>query len=301
MNIRNIDLNLLHVFVTVYDCKSITLAAKQLHLSQPAVSNAIKRLNSALDMTLFVKQNRTITSSRQADALYIDIKCCLQKIELTLCQQSHFDPATSNRTFRIATSNYGEIVLFTKLVAHLERCAPNIKIIREFLPIDDFSHYLQNGQLDLGLFFDRPVEKGIHKEFLCNDSLVLITGSQHPSLQDNLTIDDIIKLDFISLKNECNNFDFLLSAFNNHPDYLAPRFTVATMWSMFFVVSTTALAAVSPLLYAKTLEKHLPIKVSQLADIEKMELSLYWRDIETQDTGHKWLRELIKDMFINNS
>ncbi|MCK9621612.1 MAG: LysR family transcriptional regulator [Methylobacter sp.] len=301
MNIRNIDLNLLHVFVTVYDCKSITLAAKQLHLSQPAVSNAITRLNSTLNMTLFVKNSRFIAPTRQADALYVEVKCCLQKIAFILSQQSHFDPATSERTFRIATTNYGEIALFTKLVSHLERYAPKIKIIREFFEINNFSQSLQNGQLDLGLFVDRPAEKGIHKEFLFSDSLVLITGPQHSPLPDNLTINDIIKLDFISFKNECTNFDFLFSVFNNHPDYHAPRFTVATMWSVFFTVSTTTLVAVSPLLYAKTLEKHLPIKIHTLTDVEKIDLNLYWRDIETQDSGHKWLRELIKNIFINNS
>jgi len=294
MNIRNLDLNLLHVFVTVYECKSITLAAKQLYLSQPAVSNAIARLNNALNMTLFVKNCRFITPTRQADALYADIKCCLQKIESTLSQQRYFDPATSERTFRIATSNYGEIFLFTKLVPHLQRVAPNIAIIRELSSVDDFSQYLKNGQLDLGLFFDHPVEKGIHKEFLFNDPVVLITGPQHSPLPDNLTIDDIIKLDFISFKNECNNFDFLFSAFNNRPDYRAPRFTVATMWSVFFIVSTTTLAAVSPLLYATILENHLPIKVHHLADVGKIELNLYWRDIEAQDPGHQWLREQIK-------
>jgi DNA-binding transcriptional LysR family regulator len=300
MNIRNIDLNLLHVFVTVYDCKSITLAAKKLHLSQPAISNAITRLNSALGMTLFVKNNRAIAPSRHADDLYLDIKYCLQKIELTLCQRSRFDPATSERTFRIATSNYGEIALFTKLAPHIEHFAPNIKIVREFFPVDDFSQYLQDGQLDLGLFFDRPNVKGIHKEFLFNDPLVLITGCEHPPLPDKLGIEDIVNLDFISLKNECNNFDFLCSAFNNHSDYRAPRFTVATMWSMFFIVSTTKLAAVSPLLYAKTLEKHLPIKIHHLTGVEKIELNLYWRDIETEDPGHRWLRELIKYLLLQD-
>ncbi|HEY8160562.1 MAG TPA: LysR family transcriptional regulator [Methylobacter sp.] len=301
MNIRNLDLNLLHVFVTVYDCRSITIAAKQLHLSQPAVSNAITRLNNTLGIALFVKNSRSIAPTRQADALYLDIKCCLQKINSTLSQQTHFDPATSERTFRVATSNYGEIDLFSKLIPRLLSVAPNIKLVHKICPSDNFCQYLQNGQLDLGLFFDRRVEKGIHKEFLYNDSLVLITGLQHPPLPDNLTIDDIVKLDFISFKNECNNFDFLFSVFNNHPDYRAPRFTVATMWSVFFIVSTTTLVAVSPLLYAKTLEKHLPIKVHHLTDVEKIELNLYWRDIEMQDPGHKWLRELIKDMFINNS
>ncbi len=301
MNIRNIDLNLLHVFVIVYECKSVTLAAKQLYLSQSAVSNAIARLNSTLNMILFVKNSRFIAPTRQADALYIDIKCCLQKITSTLSQQIHFDPATSARTFRIATSNYGEIALFSKLIPHLQRVAPNIRFVHEFYSSDDFCKYLQNGQLDLGLFFDRPVEQGIYKEFLFNDELVLITGPEHSPLPDDLAIDDIIKLDFISLKSNYNNFDFLFSVLNDYPDYRTPRFIVATMWSMCFIVSTTKLAGICPLLYAKTLENSLPIKVNHLADVEKIELSLYWREIETQDAGHKWLRELIKDMFVNVS
>lgn len=301
MKIRNIDLNLLHIFVTVYEYKSVTLAAKHLHLTQPAVSNAIRRLNHVLNMTLFVKDSRFIAPSPQADALYADIKFCLEKIESAISQQTSFDPVSSERTFRIATSNYGEIFLFTKLVPYLQRYAPNIKVIREFFPSDEFSRHLQNGQLDFGLFFDRPVEKGIHKEFLCDDPLVLITGPQHSSLPDSLISDDIAKLDFISFKNECNNYDFLSSAFNNHPDYPVPQFSVATMWSAFFIVSTTTLAAISPLLYAKILEKHLPIKVHALADVKKIGLSLYYRDCVWQDTGHQWLRELIKEMFMKNA
>jgi len=299
MKIRNIDLNLLHIFVTVYECKSITLAAKQLHLSQPAVSNAIRRLNSVLNMTLFVKNSRFIGPTPQADALYADVKCCLEKIESALSQQSHFNPATSERTFRIATSNYGEIFLFTKLVPYLQRYAPNIKIIREFSPTDDFSRHLQNGQLDFGLFFDRPVEKDMHKECLGYDSLVLITGPQHPPLPDGLMFDDIAGLDFISFKNECNNYDFLFSAFIDRPNYPHPRFSVATMWSAYFIVSTTTLAAISPLLYAQILKKHLPIKVHALTDVKKIELSLYWhdRDLVAQDAGHQWLKESIKEMF----
>jgi DNA-binding transcriptional LysR family regulator len=295
MNIRNIDLNLLHVFVTVYDCKSITLAATQLHLSQPAVSNAITRLNNALNMTLFVKNSRCIVPTRQADALYTNIKCCLQKITSTLSQQGHFDPATSDHTFRIATSNYGEVLLFTKLVPHLQLVAPNIKIVRELFPINDFNQYLQKGQLDLVLFLDRPVEKGIHKELLFKDPLVLITGPQHSPLPDNVTIEDIIKLDFITFKHECNTFDL----FDSHSDFRPPRFTVTNMWSVFFIVSTTKLAAVCPYLYANILEKFLPIKVHHITDVEKIAINIYWRDIETEDLGHQWLRGLIKDMFIN--
>ncbi|TAL44494.1 MAG: hypothetical protein EPN89_13875 [Methylovulum sp.] len=71
------------------------------------------------------------------------------------------------------------------------------------------------------------------------------------------------------------------------------------MWSAYFIVSTTTLAAISPLLYVQILKKHLPIKVHALADVKKIELSLYWRDrdLVAQDAGHQWLKESIKEMF----
>ncbi len=297
MNIRNIDLNLLHVFVTVYKFKSITLAAEELHLSQPAVSNAIKRLNSVLKTTLFIKNSRYIEPTHQADALYADVKCCLDKIESAIAQRSDFDPEISGRTFHVATTSYCEILFFTVLIPYLRRYAPNIKIIKAPLT-DDFSQNLRNGQIDCCLFYDHPIDNGIQKEFLCSDPLVLVTGLQHTSLPDELTFDDMAELDFISFNNECDDFNLVFSS-KHTAHFPVPRFRVATMWTAFFIVSTTELVLVSPLVYAKLLEKHLPIKIHALINVSNIGMSLYWGDAMAQDAGNQWFRALIKELFLN--
>ncbi|MDD5275535.1 MAG: LysR family transcriptional regulator [Methylovulum sp.] len=299
MNIRNIDLNLLHVFVTVYKFKSITLAAEELHLSQPAVSNAIKRLNSVLKTTLFIKNSRYIEPTHQADALYVDVKCCLDRIESAIAEQSDFDPEISDRTFHIATTNYGEILFFTVLIPYLQRHAPNIKIIKAPLT-DDFSQSLRNGQIDCCLFYDHAIDNGIQKEFLCSDPLVLVTGLQHASLPDELTFDDMAELDFISFNNEYDDFNLVFSSFKHTAHFPVPRFRVATMWTAFFIVSTSELVLVTPLLYAKLLEKHLPIKIHTLTNVENIEMNLYWGDSMAQDAGHQWFRALIKELFLTD-
>ncbi|PKM13220.1 MAG: hypothetical protein CVV13_02255 [Gammaproteobacteria bacterium HGW-Gammaproteobacteria-3] len=295
MNIRNIDLNLLHIFVVVYDCKSITLAAQQLHLTQSAVSNAITRLNNTLELKLFIKDSRSITPSRQADSLYDNIKCCLQKIESSLAQQIHFDPATSDYTFRIATTHYGELALFPKLIAHLQQHAPNIKVVRTLPPKnDDVDKELQSGIIDLALVADRKITTETHSETVCGDTMVLISGPQHPPLPDKLTLEAIIGLDLI-----CSGYEHepLLNALKQNPNFHPPRYTLTTMWSTFYIVSTSKLVALAPLRLVHILENYLPIKTHYLpAPLNAIKLNLYWRHVDTTDPGHAWLRALIKSI-----
>lgn len=66
------DLKLIHVFLTVYKYQSYTGAAHALEVSQPAVSQAIKKLEASLNTQLFVKTGRTITSTRAGEQLAIE-------------------------------------------------------------------------------------------------------------------------------------------------------------------------------------------------------------------------------------
>lgn len=297
MDIRNIDLNLLHIFVVVYECRSITKAAKQLHLSQPAVSNAITRLNNTLKLTLFIKNSRNIIPTPQAEKLYVDIKSSLQKIKFSLSQQMTFDCASTERTFRIATSNCGELLLFPKLISYLQQNAPNIKINHEVFPKSGFNKQLQNGKIDFVIFVDRPVEQRIFKEPILSDSLVLITGPQHRPLADNLTIDDVVELDLISFGDEYDYFDPLMSVIKQHPAYRKPRLTLSGLRSALYMVAYTKLAMVAPLVLAQTYEKQMQLKIHRLNHTPNLiTFYLYWRDENNTDPGHIWLRGAIKDL-----
>src|SRR5690625_6229412 len=66
------DLNLLRVLAAVIEQGSITAAAEQLQMSQPAVSQSIKRLRKVVRDELFVKQGRGIAPTRVALQLYRD-------------------------------------------------------------------------------------------------------------------------------------------------------------------------------------------------------------------------------------
>ena len=68
--LAHLNLNYLRIFLTVYRTKSMTQAAKQLHLTHSGVSQQIKALEEALDITLFDRINRRIIPTSEAEILY---------------------------------------------------------------------------------------------------------------------------------------------------------------------------------------------------------------------------------------
>ncbi|MGR9073878.1 MAG: LysR family transcriptional regulator [Gammaproteobacteria bacterium] len=297
MNIRNIDLNLLYIFIVVYECGSITHAAEQLHLSQPAVSNAMSRLKNSINQTLFVNKNRKITPTRVADSLYEDIKTGLKKIEFALSQLGNFNPANCRQTFRIATNNYGDIALFSKLVPYLQRYAPNVNINRGYHRCDEFNRLLLEGGLDIALFFDCHAEHGVNKDFLFSDSMVLVTGPIHGELPDQLTIDDLAGLNMIGCKDGYDETEPFLKEIKTRNGSHSQEMTVENVWSVLNLVSTTNLAALVPRFFAVKAAEFMPLRLHRLDHaFGCLDMFLYWPKVEENNSAHRWLREVVKNI-----
>ena len=58
-----VNLELYRVFYTVAKCGSLTKAAEELYISQPAVSQAIKQLENSIDMVLFIRTAKGVELS----------------------------------------------------------------------------------------------------------------------------------------------------------------------------------------------------------------------------------------------
>lgn len=90
MTLSDFDLNLMRVFLTVYRCQSITVAAEVLNLTQPGVSGALKRLQNQLGQKLFVRDGRGIAPTHLAHEMARQIEPALEAIENTLTDAQEF-------------------------------------------------------------------------------------------------------------------------------------------------------------------------------------------------------------------
>lgn len=126
---RDLDLNLLKVFLAVADTGSVTLAASALYLTQPAVSAALKRLRDAVGADLFARHGRGLMLTERGNRLAAEVRPHLQAITDAALAPPKFDPMTSDRTLRVGLADSAELWLLPELLRSLAARAPRMRLI----------------------------------------------------------------------------------------------------------------------------------------------------------------------------
>ena len=127
LNLRTFDLNLLKVFDAVMAERSLTRAAHQLSLTQPAVSNALRRLREALGDDLLMRKGRGLEPTVRALELWPAVQEALQKLQTSLAP-SVFDPATATTSFVLTMADATAAELMPGLVDVITREAPGVTL-----------------------------------------------------------------------------------------------------------------------------------------------------------------------------
>lgn len=126
---RDLDLNLLRVFAVVADAGSVTAAAGRLYITQPAVSAALRRLQTATGAPLFVRAGRGLALTARGEQLRSRVQPHLQALVDAALVPAQFDPRTSERTFRLGVSDSGFTWLLPPLLRVIDREAPGMRVI----------------------------------------------------------------------------------------------------------------------------------------------------------------------------
>ncbi len=118
LNFRTLDLNLLRVFDVVMAERNITRAAERLSLTQPAVSNALKRLKESIGEDLLTRSAFGVKPTPRAEALWPEVRRALGHLHAALAP-GEFDPAVDPATFRIAMADATAALFTPPLVAQI--------------------------------------------------------------------------------------------------------------------------------------------------------------------------------------
>ena len=149
-NFRTFDLNLLRVFDEVMAERSLTRAARNLSLTQPAVSNALRRLRDTLGDELVVREGQGMAPTPRALALWPTVRDALHQLQASLSPSS-FEPATATTTFVLAMADATAAELMPGLIDIMERDAPGVAIRVLPLTTRDPRRLLDEGTIDLAV------------------------------------------------------------------------------------------------------------------------------------------------------
>jgi DNA-binding transcriptional LysR family regulator len=131
INLHAVDLNLLVVIDALVTERSVSRAARRLHLTQPAVSHALGRLRTLFGDRLFVRTPLGMAPTSFTEHIAPRIAAMLQGVSdlLTRQEAAAFEAASSQRRFNVGMTDYTAFVLMPALARHLEACAPHVELV----------------------------------------------------------------------------------------------------------------------------------------------------------------------------
>jgi LysR family transcriptional activator of mexEF-oprN operon len=147
--LNRIDLNLLTVFATLMEERSVTRAGQRLGLSQPATSGALNRLREAFRDPLFIRTGRAFEPTARALEIMERIGPALAAMQAALAPAIPFDPGTDARHFRIGCSDEAAIPLLPALTCVLRRDAPNCTLTVRHADYRSAPELLASGEVSM--------------------------------------------------------------------------------------------------------------------------------------------------------
>jgi LysR family transcriptional activator of mexEF-oprN operon len=179
---RDLDLNLLRVFVVVARAGSVTAGAAQLYLTQPAVSAALRRLKDAVGVPLFVRNGRGLALSQRGERLLQTAQPLLDALVKATLAPPQFDPKTSERTLRIGMSDAMEEWVLAPLLRMLDRDAPRMRIITVPVQFRTVGEALATRAVELAITVADELPSSVRRQPLLHGRFVCLYDPRHGKL-----------------------------------------------------------------------------------------------------------------------
>ena len=195
MQTDRIDLNLLEYLDVLLRERNVTRAASHLGLSQPAMSNGLRRLRLLFDDPLLVRTSDGMTPTERALELQPVIRNVLATVDKAVQPQTAFDPATAERVFRIMASDYAESTIFPQLLHRLREEAPGISL--DIMTPSDVSFLdVEQGKVDMVINRFDSIPQSFHQKTIWKDSFACLFSADNP-IRDNFNLETYLQAQHI--------------------------------------------------------------------------------------------------------
>jgi len=178
MNISKIDLNLLIYLDVLLREKNVTRAANQLNITQPAMSNGLKRLRTLFKDPVLVRTSDGMVPTERARMLAPVIRKILLELEEALQGEEEFNEQSSQRVFRIMASDYAASTLLPSLLRKINKLAPSVTL-DIMTPSDVNFHDVEAGKIDMAINRFDELPQSFHQKTLWRDSFSCLLGADN--------------------------------------------------------------------------------------------------------------------------
>lgn len=298
MKLSNVDLNLLKVFVVVYQEQSLRKASEKLFVSTPAVSQSIKKLKESLGEELFVLSNKQFLPTPFSDELYQRVYPLLDGLFIAIEEGKQFNPAELEYTFHIEANPHILPWLTPALFNQIADESPKSTLVTHTISQHSLEK-LQQGAVDFVVHFGaEELPSEIIAVPLINLSFVLAARRDHPFKGTKANINELALYPFAHVD---------LAYFDKSKNSRIEEEAIVRGVSLNMGLRTTSIVGLietvkqsnvlAPCMLPVIEQHHNDIRsieVEGLDGAEEMELFAYIHKKNQHSAKYKWLLDLIE-------
>jgi LysR family transcriptional activator of mexEF-oprN operon len=287
---RDLDLNLLRVFVVVAGARSVTRAAAQLYLTQPAVSAALRRLTGAVGATLFVRSGRGLVLSPRGERLFASVRPLLEDMVNAALAPPTFDAATSDRTLRLGLSDSMEGWLLAPLLRALERTAPRLRLITVPVQFRTVGEVLASRIVDLAITVADELPPSIRRQALLHSGFVCLFDPKQVKLKNKVSEREYFSHDHVIVSYNGDLRGIVEDAFHKQRRV---RCSVASFSHVGDIIEGSALLATVPVVIVQHILSLRPgLRTAQLPfPVSGAPIELLWPSSNDEDDACRFVRD----------
>jgi DNA-binding transcriptional LysR family regulator len=295
-NPKEMEIRLLRLFEAVYSTGSVTRAAVALELSQPTVSIGLASLRKHFGDDLFVRTATGFAPTPLADQLIWPVREVLQGADRLSNWTSVFDPATEDRTFRIAMTDASHIALMPQLYAHVRMNAPAVRL--EATSIDStLARRLQSGDADIAIGLVHGLETGFYQQALYMQDWICLTRRHHPLMADGMTLGAYERGEHVAIIGGTGQA-LLEEAIERQGVDRDVRLKLPGFLGISATLTGSDLISTLPRNIGETLARNANLEVHACPfAIEEFAVRQHWHARYHDDPANRWLRSLCSNLF----
>jgi DNA-binding transcriptional LysR family regulator len=297
-NVR-LDLNLVVILEAIMLERNVTRAAASLAMSQPAVSNALRRARSLTGDELFLKVADGVQPTARMQAMWPEIQQGLTAIRANLAPE-HFDPASDSTTFRLAVTDSIAVEAVSAVVLRLRSLSPFAKIAFAIHTNANSLDAIDRGTLDCAVGMFPALPRDMHVQALRTDRYICVMREGH-DLAKQMTLDKFAAASHVLVMPSGTDLGIVDVWLNLQGRTRAIAVIVNHFVDALGIVADTDLLTCVPTGfiqgYGRTLMKKNKLTAVDLPfETEKLLYRLVWHRRLQNHPAHRWFRSLVAEV-----
>lgn len=293
---ETLEIRQLSVFDEIYKTRSVSRAAENLGLGQPAVSIALGKLREHFNDPLFVRTSAGMEPTPLGEELVRPIRSAVEAVAAASGHRLEFDPAHARRTFRIAMTDISQLVLLPRLWERLHKVAPGVHIDIAHLSATTAA-MLESGDVDLALGFMPQLEAGFYQQALFRQNYVCMASAKHPRIRGALTREQFEAEEHAVVSTSGTGHLIVDREIARQNIQRRVVLRIPSFVGMAFVVERTDLLVTIPQRLGELLADRERLAVYPVPfPLPAYAVKQHWHERYNNDPGNRWLRAQIQEL-----